>query len=56
MGRYILRRIILLFVTGLLFPVNTAALPLFLLLQRIGMTDNLFGVAIPEAAFSLPVG
>jgi raffinose/stachyose/melibiose transport system permease protein len=45
----------LLFVTGLLFPINTAALPLFLLLQRIGMTDNLFGVAIPEAAFSLPV-
>jgi raffinose/stachyose/melibiose transport system permease protein len=45
----------LLFVAGLLFPVNTAALPLFLLLQRIGMLDNLLGVAIPEAAFSLPV-
>jgi raffinose/stachyose/melibiose transport system permease protein len=45
----------LLFVAGLLFPINTAALPLFLLLQRIGMLDNLFGVAIPEAAFSLPV-
>jgi raffinose/stachyose/melibiose transport system permease protein len=45
----------LVFVAGLLFPINTAALPLFLLLQRIGMLDNLFGVAIPEAAFSLPV-
>jgi raffinose/stachyose/melibiose transport system permease protein len=45
----------LLFVAGLLFPINTAALPLFLLLQRIGMLDNPFGVAIPEAAFSLPV-
>jgi raffinose/stachyose/melibiose transport system permease protein len=45
----------LLFTVGLLFPINTAALPLFLLLQRIGMLDNLFGVAIPEAAFSLPV-
>jgi raffinose/stachyose/melibiose transport system permease protein len=45
----------LLFVAGLLFPLNTAALPLFLLLQRIGLTDNLFGVALPEAAFSLPV-
>jgi raffinose/stachyose/melibiose transport system permease protein len=45
----------LLFVAGLLFPVNTAALPLFLLLQRIGMLDNLFGVAIPEAVFSLPI-
>jgi raffinose/stachyose/melibiose transport system permease protein len=45
----------LLFVAGLLFPINTAALPLFLLLQRIGILDNPFGVAIPEAAFSLPV-
>jgi raffinose/stachyose/melibiose transport system permease protein len=45
----------LLFVAGLLFPLNTAALPLFLLLQKIGLLDNLFGVALPEAAFSLPV-
>jgi raffinose/stachyose/melibiose transport system permease protein len=45
----------LLFITGLLFPLNTAALPLFLLLQKIGLNDNLFGVALPEAAFSLPV-
>jgi raffinose/stachyose/melibiose transport system permease protein len=42
------------FLTGLLFPANAAALPIFLLLQRLGMLDNLFGVAIPEAAFSLP--
>ena len=45
----------LLFTTGLLFPLNTAALPLFLLLQKIGLNDNLFGVALPEAAYSLPV-
>ena len=45
----------LLFVTGLLLPINTLALPLFLLLQRIGMLDNLLGVALPEAAFSLPI-
>jgi raffinose/stachyose/melibiose transport system permease protein len=45
----------LLFTAGLLFPVNAAALPLYLLLQRVGLLDNLFGVAIPEAAFSLPV-
>jgi raffinose/stachyose/melibiose transport system permease protein len=45
----------LLFVTGLLLPINTLALPLFLVLQRIGMLDNLFGVALPEAAFSLPI-
>jgi raffinose/stachyose/melibiose transport system permease protein len=45
----------LLFVAGLLFPLNTAALPLFLLLQQVGLNDNLLGVALPEAAFSLPV-
>jgi len=45
----------LLFTAGLLFPLNTAALPLFLLLQKMGLNDNLLGVALPEAAFSLPV-
>ena len=45
----------LLFDLGLLFPLDVAALPLFLLLQQIGLNDNLFGVALPEAAFSLPV-
>ena len=45
----------LLFVVGLLFPLNTAALPLFLQLQKLGLNDNLLGVALPEAAFSLPV-
>ena len=45
----------LLFAAGLLFPANIAAIPLYLLLQRIGLLDNLFGVAIPQAAFSLPI-
>ncbi len=45
----------LMFTAGLLFPLNTAALPLFLMLQKIGMNDNLLGVALPEAAFALPV-
>ena len=44
-----------LFVSGLLFPLGVAALPLYLLLQRIGLLDNQFGVAIPEAAFQLPI-
>ncbi len=47
--------IYLLFLMGLLFPANAAALPLFLLLQQIGLLDNVFGVALPEAAFQLPV-
>jgi raffinose/stachyose/melibiose transport system permease protein len=44
-----------LFTIGLLFPIGVASLPLYLLLQRIGMLDSLFGVAIPEAAFSLAI-
>src|SRR6267154_618124 len=47
--------LLLLFKAGLLFPLNPAALPLFLMLQKIVMNDNLLGVALPEAAFSLPV-
>jgi raffinose/stachyose/melibiose transport system permease protein len=44
-----------LFVSGLLFPIGIAALPLFLQLQLLGLLDNRFGVALPEAAFSLPI-
>jgi raffinose/stachyose/melibiose transport system permease protein len=58
LSRYTFRgreAVYLLFVVGLLFPLNTAALPLFLQLQQMGLNDNLLGVALPEAAFSLPV-
>ncbi|HEX5496732.1 MAG TPA: carbohydrate ABC transporter permease [Mycobacteriales bacterium] len=44
-----------LFTVGLLFPIAAAALPLYLLLQRIGLLENPLGVAIPEAAFALPI-
>ena len=44
-----------LFISGLLFPLQIAALPLFLQLQLMGLLDNQFGVALPEAAFSLPI-
>jgi len=43
-----------LFIIGLLFPIGVAALPLFLLLHQIGLLENPLGVALPEAAFSLP--
>jgi raffinose/stachyose/melibiose transport system permease protein len=43
------------FVSGFLFPIGVGALPLYLLLQRLGLLDNQFGVAIPEAAFGLPL-
>jgi raffinose/stachyose/melibiose transport system permease protein len=44
-----------LFISGLLFPLVAAALPLYLLLQKLNLLDNQFGVAIPEAAFALPI-
>jgi raffinose/stachyose/melibiose transport system permease protein len=44
-----------LFVVGLLFPAAVASLPLYLLLRQINLLENPLGVALPEAAFSLPV-
>ena len=43
------------FTIGLMFPLTVAALPLYLQLRRLGMLENLWGVAIPEAAFSLSI-
>jgi raffinose/stachyose/melibiose transport system permease protein len=45
----------LLFAVGLLFPLNAAALPLYLMLDKIGLLDSPLGVALPEAAFGLPI-
>jgi raffinose/stachyose/melibiose transport system permease protein len=44
----------LVFAVGLLFPANVASLPIYLLLKHINLIDNPLGVALPEAAFSLP--
>jgi len=44
-----------LFTLGLLFPLGVASLPLYLLLRKVGLLENPLGVALPEAAFSLPV-
>ncbi len=44
-----------LFTLGLLFPLGVASLPLYLLLRNLDLLENPLGVAIPEAAFSLPV-
>jgi raffinose/stachyose/melibiose transport system permease protein len=43
------------FTIGLLFPLGVASLPLYLLLRQLGMLENIFGVALSEAAFALPV-
>ena len=44
-----------LFVFGLLFPSAVAILPLFILIRQLGLTGNLLGVALPQAAFALPL-
>jgi len=45
----------LLFVFGLLFPSAVAILPLYILVRDIGLSGNLLGVALPQAAFLLPL-
>ena len=44
-----------LFTIGLLFPISVAALPLYILIRQLNLLDTPLGVALPEAAFSLPV-
>ncbi len=44
-----------LFTLGLLFPSAVAILPLFILVREIGLSENLLGVALPQAAFGLPL-
>ncbi len=44
-----------LFVLGLLFPSAVAILPLYILVRDIGLSGNPLGVALPEAAFALPL-
>ena len=44
-----------LFTLGLLFPLGVASLPLYLQLRRMGLLETWYGVAIPEAAFALPI-
>jgi raffinose/stachyose/melibiose transport system permease protein len=44
-----------LFAAGLLFPVSVAVLPLYVLLRVLNLLDGPIGVALPEAAFGLPM-
>jgi raffinose/stachyose/melibiose transport system permease protein len=44
-----------LFTLGLLFPSAVAILPLFVLVRTVGLLDNPLGIALPQAAFALPL-
>jgi raffinose/stachyose/melibiose transport system permease protein len=43
------------FVLGLLFPAAVAILPLYLLMRNLNLLDTPWAVALPEAAFGLPL-
>jgi raffinose/stachyose/melibiose transport system permease protein len=51
-GREILYAI---FTLGLLFPVAIAILPIFIMVRNLGLLDSPLGVALPQAAFGLPM-
>lgn len=51
-GREIL---FLIFTLGLLFPLTVAIIPLFLMIRDMGLTNSVWGVALPQAAFALPI-
>lgn len=44
-----------LFTLGLLFPVAVAILPLFITLRQTGLLNSALGIALPQAAFGLPL-
>jgi len=43
-----------LFTVGLLFPITVAIVPLYLMLQNLGLLGSLAGIIIPQVAFALP--
>ena len=43
-----------LFTAGLLFPLQVAIVPLYVMLKNLGLLNTLAGVAIPQIAFALP--
>ena len=45
----------MLFTLGLLFPAAVAILPLYILVRDLGLESNYLGVALPQAAFGLPL-
>lgn len=43
------------FVMGLMFPLTVAIIPLFLMVRQLGLMNTFAGVALPQAAFALPM-
>jgi raffinose/stachyose/melibiose transport system permease protein len=45
----------LVFTLGLLFPLTVAIIPLFLMVRDLQLDNTFWGVALPQAAFALPM-
>lgn len=43
------------FLVGLLFPLTVAVLPLYIMIRQLDLVNSLWGIILPQAAFSLPV-
>jgi len=43
-----------LFAAGLMFPITVAITPLFIILNKIHLTNSIIGVILPQVAFALP--
>lgn len=44
-----------LFLFGMLIPVHALMVPIYVLFSRSGLTNSLYGLSIPYAAFGLPI-
>jgi raffinose/stachyose/melibiose transport system permease protein len=42
-----------LFILGLMFPINIAILPVYLMLRQIGLLDSLWGIIVVQITFQL---
>ncbi|PWU67646.1 carbohydrate ABC transporter permease [Gracilibacillus dipsosauri] len=49
------RPIFILFMVGMMIPIHTTLVPIFILTNKMGLYDSLFGLIGPYIAFALPV-
>ncbi|WP_208591248.1 carbohydrate ABC transporter permease [Gracilibacillus suaedae] len=49
------RPIFILFMVGMMIPIHTTLVPIFILTNKMGLYDSLFGLIGPYIAFALPI-
>lgn len=52
---WITRGVFRIFLLGLAIPSQAIIIPLFLIINRLGLYDTLWGIVLPTAAFAMPV-